>query len=72
MSDIYKMPGNFASEALVDKEKYIQMYNNQSKTLFLFGKNRQNVLTGLEIFLGLKMLVMTKITFLLNGLTMEP
>ena len=29
MSDIYKIPNNYASEALVDKDEYIKMYNNQ-------------------------------------------
>ena len=31
MSDIYKIPENYASEALVGKEEYIKMYNESIK-----------------------------------------
>ena len=29
MSDIYKTPTKYTSEAIVDKEEYEKMYNNQ-------------------------------------------
>ena len=31
MTDIYKIPNNYASEALVDKDEYIKMYNGVIK-----------------------------------------
>ena len=63
MSDIYKMPENFASEALLDKEKYIQMYNESIKDPVSFWEKQAKRLNWIRNFLGLKMLVMIKITF---------
>ena len=54
MSDIYKMPGNFASEALVDKEKYIQMYNESIKDPVSFWEKQAKRLNWIRNFSRVK------------------
>ena len=39
MSDIYKIPSKYTSEALVDKEEYEKMYNESINDPEVFGKN---------------------------------
>ena len=54
MSDIYKMPENFASEALVDKEKYIQMYNESIKDPVSFWEKHAKRLNWIKNFSRVK------------------
>ena len=39
MSDIYKIPENYASEALIDEKTYVKMYTNQLMIQKPFGKS---------------------------------
>ena len=39
MSDIYKIPSKYASEAIVGKEEYEKMYNESINDPETFGKN---------------------------------
>ena len=71
MSDIYKIPDNYASEALVDKEEYIKMYNESINDPESFWEKHSKRINWIKNFTKVKDVSYAKITFILNGLKME-
>ena len=50
MKDIYKVLENFASDALIDKDEYIKMYNEFINDSEGFGRNTPRESIGLKTF----------------------
>ena len=71
MSDIYKIPSKYTSEAIVDKEEYEKMYNESINDPETFWEKHSKRINWIKTFTKLKTLTLVKIISILSGLKME-